>query len=322
MSRFVFTTVLALSLLASSLVLAGPAVVAVDVAPDTEGARALQVLTLQALADQGVDTADPDALRVPLGADVARELATQAGAERLFVLHLAPLSSSVLASLEEVGLEDGRTLARASLMIQTPADSARALGRLALSVTGRRPIEEGQLVSTVTESEAQPYSKRPGEFLFGVSVLAGLGAADVEKVPGLYGLNLRFFYEMPHVNFGGTIGGAGSKDAGMFEATIRAHYLFSESDTSGYLGGGLGISFIGMDDHDLEYGAHGVVSAGVEAFRLHATRLTVGVDVYLPTYVLEGDDYGHYDSDTEQWVETEVKDAYVVVPTITIGLMF
>lgn len=317
MKTTVFTLFLVLFAAAAH---AQTAVVAVDAPADMVAARALQVLTLQALADEGVSTMDPEGLRQPATATQARPIATEAGAGRLFVLHLAPLSEAVLASLEEVALADGATLRRASLMIQTERDSARSLGRLTQSVLKGVPITEGQLVSTLTESESQPYSKKPGEFLWGVSVFAGAGAGDLAKIPGLYGATFRFYYELPHVNFGVSLGGGGSEDAGTFEATVRAHYLFSESDTSGYLGGGLGISLIGAEDHDSEFGAHVMLSGGVEAFRLHAVRMVVGVDVLLPTYVLEGQT--HFDWSDGTTIERKTSDAYVVVPTFTVGILF
>lgn len=320
MSRFVFTTALTIALLFSPVLFADTAVVSVDAAPETAGARALQALTLQALADQGLDTADPEALRSPESDEAAREAAREAGATRLFVLHLAPLSEAVLASLEEVTLDQGHTVARASLMIQRPEDSARALGRLATSVVSRAPIEESQLVSTVTQSESQPYSKRPGEFMVGMSLWGGVGAADVATVPALYGTSLRLFYETPDFTFGGTLGGAGSENGGLFEMTIRGHYLFSQSDVSGYLGGGLGISFMTMTDRDLNYGAHAVLSGGVEAFRLHATRLVVGADLLFPTYTLDRR-AERYDEQLGRTIDVSTE-TYVVVPTLTVAVMF
>lgn len=320
MKRTVFTISLLFAALSFSTAHAQSAAVAVDAPADMVAARAMQVLTLQALADEGVEAGDPEALRQPLTVAAATVAATEAGATRLFVLHLAPLTEAVLASLEEVNPADGKTLARASLMIQSEREASRALARLAHSVLTRTPIAEGQLVSTVTESEAVPYAKKPGEFLYGITVLAGFGAGDLSPVPGIYGATFRFFYEMPHVNFGITLGGGGSEDAGFYETTVRAHYLFSESDTSGYLGGGLGISFITEDDHEAKYGAHVTISGGVEAFRLHSVRLLVGIDVLLPTYVLDGET--KYDYTDGKSIERTTSDAYVVIPTFTVGVMF
>lgn len=322
MPRTIITASLLVVTLLSSVALAGPSVVAVDAADGALGTRALQSLMLQALTDQGLETADPQVLQVPVPSSAARELAAEGGAGRLFVLHLAPLEGSMLASLEEVSVEDGRTLGRASLLIQSAVDSQRSLARLARAVVAREPLREGQLVSTVTEAEGQPYSKQPGEFLFGMALFGGLGAAQLDPVPGLYGGNIRFFYELPQVNFGVTVGGGGSQGAGMFEATIRAHYLFSESDVSGYLGGGLGVSFMIADDHEFTYGAHFVLSGGVEAFRLHATRLIVGVDVMLPAYTLAGDTNYDWDPVSQESITTKADDVYMVVPMLTFGLMF
>lgn len=322
MTRALFAALVLVTVLLSSVALAGPAVVAVEATVATGGSRALQSMTLQALTYQGLETADPEVLQVPVRSSSARELAAQGGAARLFVLRLASMDDAVLASLEEVSLEDGRTLGRASLLIQSPVDSPLHVARLVRAVVSREPLAEGRVVRTLTEAEVEPFSSQPGEFFFGVTFFGGIGAANIDTIPGVYGGNGRFFYELPHANFGVTVGAGGSAEMVMFEATIRAHYLFSEADTSGYLGGGLGISFVAADHRVISYGAHFVLSGGVEAFRHYATRLVVGIDVMLPAYALTGDTKSEWDLTNFEPNETKRDDVYMVVPMATIALMF
>jgi hypothetical protein len=268
---------------------AAVAAVAIDAPDGFVGSRAYQVLTLQALADLGIETKDPLPLQQPTPTQAAVAIAREAHVDRLFVLHIAPLQEAALASLEEVALDTEATLHRATLMVESDRDVDRVIARLAEAVVRRQPVTEGQTVESVTEAEAQPFSKRPGEFLFGVGVLAGLVAADTDPVAGVYGVTMRFYYEIEDANFGASISGGGSERGGFFETSVRAHYLFGSGDVSGYLGGGLGILVQGLDAYDSAYGAAFTLSGGVEAFRLHSTRLVAGVDVSLPTFVLDGE---------------------------------
>ena len=294
------------------------AAVAVDAPSDLSSYRALQSLTLQALQDQGLETVDPASLQAPVGGDVPVAEAKEAGATRIYVLRLMPLDQAVLAVLEDLGADGKTTLHRSSAIIEDIREADRVLGRLARAVVKGESLQEGAELSTVTEHEGREFAKRPGEFLWGFDVRAGFGAADVPTIPGMFGAAFRFMYEIEHATFGLTIGGGGSNHGGLYETTIRANYLFSESDISFYLGGGFGISAMVVDGYDGEFGGHGMVSFGAELFRLHATRLVLGADVMLPMYTLQGDDVW----DSTRNVSTRRPDAYIPVPMFTASVLF
>lgn len=269
------------------------AAVAVDASADVENARAMQVLTLQALQSRGFATLDPPALQGRLSPEEALPLAADSGAARLFVLHLAPLDVAVVASLSEVSVTAGTSQARASLVIDTPEDADRAISRLVDAVVDGVPLEETARIATLTEHEGRAFSKRPGEFLWGLTLSSAFGMYDgagSEDAPAIWGGSLRFLYEIEHAQFGVSLGGAGAEDGGMFDLSVRGHWLILDQDISPYVGGGLGVSVLGFTGLDLDYGGHAVLSGGVEFFRLHAARLVASVDVMLPFYRLGGGD--------------------------------
>lgn len=301
--------VLVLSRAALAADTAGVALDAPDGLPE---ARGMQVLAIQALQDAGMDVVDAVPLQGIVAPAALLDAASAAGVERLFVLHLAPLRDATIAMLEEVIPSSGACIYRASLTIDTDADADRVLGRLAAAVVARAPVDDGARIETVTEHEGRPYAKRPGEFLWGIGIFAGLLPSVDDEVAWLYGGQLRFLYELPNWNFGVTLGGGGSEDGGLGELTVRANYLFIDGDVSPYVGLGFGISGLGVDSLDGQFGAHAVVSAGVELFRLHATRLVAGVDVMLPMYRLES-----YD-----WDDGVSEARYTPFTALTVGVLW
>lgn len=317
MTRWFLALILVLSTVEGALA-AEVAAVAVDAPADLGSYRALQSLTLQALQDQGLETVDPASMQAPVGGAIPVEEAVKAGATRIYVLRLMPLDDAVLAVLEDMGSDGKTTLHRSSAIIEDIREADRVLGRLARAVVKGESLGEGAKLDTVTEHEAREFAKRPGEFLWGFDVRAGFGAADVPTVPGMFGAAFRFMYEIEHATFGLTIGGGGSDHGGLYETTIRANYLFSESDISFYLGGGFGISAMVVDGYDGEFGGHGMVSFGAELFRLHATRLVLGADVLLPMYTLQEADT--WDANAQS--STRRADAYVPVPMFTACVLF
>ena len=285
------------------------AAVALGAPADLESARALQVLTLQALQERGLATLDPPRLQTPIAVAEAGAIAAESGAQRLFVLELAPLDEeSIVAALAEVDAASGVSRARSSLVIDTMDDADRVLGRLVQSVLDGVPIDDTARIETVTEHEGHEYAKRPGEFLWGLSVssIANFGGSEGDGAAALWGGRLNFLYEIPYAQFGARLGGGGSEDGALFELTVNANWMILDGDISPFVGGGLGLSALGLSDLDGGWGGHALVSGGVEFFRLHSARLTAGVDLLLPFYSVEQSDLwddgeGTYDDDGHRW---------------------
>ena len=260
--------------------------VTVDAPPDFASTRSMQVLVLQELQEHGFATLDPPALRGPASPERGCELALEAGAVRLFALQLAPLGESVVAGLAEMNLATGAASFGTSLVIDTPADADRAFDRLVAAVLEGVPVDETARVSTVTLHEGRPFAKRPGEFLWGFSVMTAIGLqSGLDGGPAAtYGGSLHFLYEIEHALFGGRLGAAGSADGGgLADVSVVGYWLPFDGDISPYVGGGLGFSFSAFHGEG-DFGGHATVSAGVEFFRLHSARMLVGLDVLFPFY--------------------------------------
>jgi hypothetical protein len=284
-----FTLALTLAAAAPRAALAGPpeiVAVAVGESGDLEAARALQVLALQALQARGLATLDPAALRRPVALADARDAAGAAGAQRLFVLDAAPLGEAVVTGLAEVDGATGAARARSTLVIDDLADADRAIGRLVDAVLDGVPIDETARIATVTRHEGRAYSKRPGEFLWGLSVMSAVGLADRDHggAAAAWGGSLHFLYEIPSAQFGVRVGGGGSEDAGLAEFSVTGSWMILDGDISPYVGGGLGLSVLSLHDGDGEFGGHALLTGGVEFFRLHSARIFAGLDLLLPFY--------------------------------------
>ena len=303
------TMILALGLGAARPAVAAEVVaVTVDATPGLESARAMQLLVLQELQERGFATLDPVPLRATMSADDARRLAIEAGAVRLFALQLAPLGEAVAAGMSEIDLRNGAAMYGSSLVIDTPADADRAFDRMVDAVLEGVPVNETARVATLTEHEARPHSKRPGEFLWGFSVMTAVGLQSAHNggPTPTWGGSLHFLYEIENALFGGRLGGAGSAEGGMSDVSVVAYWLMLDTDISPYLGGGLGFSFNRYNGAD-EFGGHATISAGVELFRLHSARMMIGFDVMLPFYAIDRNCYDcdrDYGSDEKVWTPT------------------
>ena len=321
-SKVLSLTLLILLSTPQLLFAAEPAILWVDAAEGSPETTALHLLTTQALRDRGLSLVNTAASPQASSPEAAAELAQERGAKRLFILHLAPMQETVLAILEEVSVRNGSSIHSSRLIIAEAIDSDRVIRRLVRAVLDRAAVEDGQTVSTVTTAEAHSFSKRPGEFLWGVNVSAGFGVSNSDVLAGSYGATLRFAYEIENANIALTIGGAGSDESGLFETSVRGHYLFGESNVAGFLGGGLGISVLGMDGYQSQFGAHAIISGGIEAMRLHSARLFVSADILFPLYKLESSSYDDYYGDYLDESPERAGSTYAIVPTLNIGILF
>ncbi len=199
-----------------------------------------------------------------------------------------------------------------------------AARRIAAAVADDRPVEESGTVTTLVGEETRPYDKLPGEFLYGVGLLAlGVPGADTGVVPGL---GMTAFYEAAHFATGATmgfgIGGSGGTDTTYIVVGIDGRWLPLDGNISPFVGGGFDWMTIEVagdasgDDVDLQgsgLGAH--AEAGVEFLRLHGSRLMASVRADFPLYDFETT---RWDADT--WTYEEVGTGYYV--PLSFGLRY
>ncbi len=161
------------------------------------------------------------------------------------------------------------------------------LPRLISSVHRGKPVEETAEMTMVTEKEAEPFKKKPGELFWGVSLPTGTPL--VVKHGNMEGFFIRSSYEMERSRIDFDIGGMGDA-ASLFDAGIRPYYIFSPRNISAFIGGGLSYFAASVRADEGKFKGSGMalsLGGGVEFFRLYETRLVVSFDVIVPLFKLK-----------------------------------
>lgn len=316
MSRLISTVVVA-SVLASGAVWAAPGAKVPCVAgartgvpeADAETARAL---VCAALARQGL------AIEPAAAGDAA------AGTAERYRVDLRPLGDAVILTVAQerpVGTEvDARTLSLASIE-EVPV----AAERIARALKAGEPVAETATVDSLVGEETRQYQKKHGEFFWSLGIAGGYALnADSGIVPGLA---FGGFYETSRVAIGVDLRFVAGKDDGAGTAAmsfgVGARWFLTDTDFSPFVGGGLSFLTISTDGTDdggdyeelSKTGLGAKVELGVEALRLHESRLIAALQVDVPFFELERDDYG-WDPDPPT---TEPESTYVVPVVVSMA---
>ncbi|MGE0322527.1 MAG: hypothetical protein AB7S68_09495 [Polyangiaceae bacterium] len=197
-----------------------------------------------------------------------------------------------------------------TLTLSGVEETTEAAPRLAAAMSEEVDIKETERVDNLVGDEARRYKKKSGESMFGLGIGAQMAGGDFAGST----LHLSYQYETP--DFGllarGSVGGLGdnSDEEWMYSyLSVGARYFFNSENISPLIGGGLNISGMsndrsdgGLDDYSYEGSGGGAyLEVGVEALRLHKTRLELSLRVDLPFYSLKNryDTYYDYTTGTE-----------------------
>ena len=228
--------------------------------------RTLRSIVSTELRSHGVAVRDDARFDTALGADALRNT-EELGAERVFVLRLGRLEEKVFMSLEELSPPSLAPVFVSRLTAASVDEADKVIGRLVASVLAQQAVETTARVATVTEDEAEPFKKKPGEGLF----IIGVGFAPL-------GGSIGWSHEAELWRLGVLF--QGDEDIGFFG--VDGAWLPSTNNISPYFGVGLGV--VGPDcDHCDDGAVVGTkLEVGVEFFRLHGARLMVGVHAVIP----------------------------------------
>ncbi len=228
--------------------------------------RTLRSIISTELRGHGVAIMDDARFDSAVDAETLRS-AEEFGAERVFVLRLGRLEEKVFMSLEELKPPSLAPVFVSRLTAASVDEADKVIGRLVTSVLSREAVERTARVATVTEDEAEPFKKKPGEGLF----IIGVGFAPL-------GGSIGWSHEAEHWRLGVLF--QGDEDIGFFG--VDGAWLPSTNNISPYFGVGLGV--VGPDcDHCDDGAVVGTkLEVGVEFFRLHGARLMVGVHAVIP----------------------------------------
>jgi hypothetical protein len=229
-----------------------------------------------------------DALREE-GARVASTLVEAAQAPGLpaYRIELRPIGSLLVVRLSrETPL--GTEIDSRSLRLQSIDELPVAAPRLARALHAGAPVEETAGMKSLVGDETRTYRKKSGETLFAVGVHGHslLGA----PVTAGYGVYARLYYETPAYS-------------------VNARAFFSDADIGPFVGGGVGILWLGWDEpgsssgetyetwDDREYSGGGLapyLEAGVELMRHHGGRLEILARLDVPVFEAEAGSDGAY----------------------------
>src|SRR5262249_52362981 len=148
-------------------------------------------------------------------------------------------------------------------------ESDKVIPRLVDAIIDRKPVEDTAEITTVTQEEAAPYEKRPGEKFWVLGLPFGVTSSGTK---GAFGLSLGWSYEAEHFGVGFKILGAGSPHFGAFLAGIDAPWIPLSGSWSPYFAPGIGYMFLSKDN--VSGGGLGFTAeVGAEFLRLHHFRV-------------------------------------------------
>jgi hypothetical protein len=257
-------------------------VVADDGGVDLSTVRALRGLVLGALEKRGVRlVTDPrlEGIR-PTGPDL-QQLVQTLGASKVYVLRVAGrLGHKIPLTLEEMS-SDLKVIHGSS--VTTTIDEADVVvPRLVNAVVDHKSADDNTTMRSVTEREAAPFKKKPGEKykVVGLPIPMFFGARpDKSGTQTPLGISVGLLYEIENLRIG--VDAQFMEHRGVYAASLIAegYYLPFETEISPYFGGGIG--YLYTDDSG---GLGAKVEIGFEFLRLHSFRVMAGVEALVPFY--------------------------------------
>ncbi len=263
-------------------------------------ARTSARLVCQALQDAGADVATEPVARASVSAG-----------SPAYVVGVHPLGYVVVLEVAYEAPVGTREQAR-TLQLNGIEEVAVAAPRIADSLVHGTPLAQTAKLHSLVGQETRPYQKEYGETKFALGVL---GFALPDDTYGGFGAFGRVYYEAARYAVGVDlrVGGSssGNGDASLVGISVGARYFLNEADISPFVGGGVGILWLGAQrrydapaSSSVRYdyftldgsgmGAFGEL--GVEFLRLHGSRLDAMVRVDTPFFTLHdsGDGHEHY----------------------------
>ena len=257
-------------------------VVSDDGGVDLSTVRAIRGLTMGALEKRGVRlVSDPRLEGIkPTGPDL-QQLVQSIGASKVYVLRVTGrLGHKIPLTLEEM-TSDLKVIYGSS--VTTTIDEADVIvPRLVNAVLDHKSADDNATMRSVTEREAAPFKKKPGEKYrnIGLPIPMFFGSRpDKTGTQTPLGISVGFLYEIENLRIG--FDAQFMEHRGVYAASIIAegYYLPFETEISPYFGGGIG--YLYTDDSG---GLGAKVEVGFEFLRLHAFRVMVGIEALVPFY--------------------------------------
>ncbi|MBE7483070.1 MAG: hypothetical protein HS104_24235 [Polyangiaceae bacterium] len=186
--------------------------------------------------------------------------------------------------------------------------------RIARAIVQDESLESSQKVDNLVGEETRKYEKKSGEFLWGLGIVGT--SAPTENRWMSPGIELIGYYETPDYGYGFSLRtaiGAGDKSLRAASAGVGGRYFFSAGDTSVFVGGGLAVGYLDLEVGDADSGEPSLEGSGlsafgelgIEAMRLHSSRMIVGLRAEAPFYSVKQRSYDYGSglaSEESRWV--------------------
>ena len=196
----------------------------------------------------------------------------------------------------------GRELRSRRLQLSNIEEMTVAAPRVADALLQGKALAETAKVDNLVGEETRTSRKETGDTFFAIGVL---GFSLPDDAWAGYGAIARFHYETARyaISIDARIGGSSQRDgdAHLYGIAVGGRYFLSDADVSPYVGGGLGVLWIGLRESVFnptysydEYrsregsGLAPFAEAGVELLRMHRSRLDLGLRLDVPLYEIEG----------------------------------
>jgi hypothetical protein len=255
-------------------------IVADDGGLEAQSVRMLRTLTINELRRLGQSVSnDPVFEGVHPGGVETQALLKRTGG-RTFALRIAGrLGSKLPLALDELK-SDGSVLTSVSMTAASIEECDIVIPRMVESLISRKPVEDTARVSTVTAQEGRSYEVRSGTSRFVLGLVNPLFSGTDED-GGKNGMSIGYLYETPHFQMGVEGFFARSGNTNLYsQVFLHGAWLPLDGNFSPYLGAGIGNLWGDDRGADIDQGTAYRLTAGFEMFRLHHTRLMIGVDYY------------------------------------------
>ncbi|HEC79228.1 MAG TPA: hypothetical protein ENI34_08830 [candidate division WOR-3 bacterium] len=229
---------------------------------EKETAQAIAALIASELTSYGHNVKNPDAMNAAVGEEIkcyesgcAAEVGFKAGVERVIFGSVSKFGEKYIVQASVVKVATRQTIWSGSLSAATAEELDIVAKRIAKAIAEGKKVEAGVEIGTITEEERTLEARRKKSFYatggnFGYTLPLG-GYADATSLMGFTWIN---WYETPNfaVAFNGiyhwSLGAATweQNESVVIEygGDICFYYMFSKSDISPYLGGGVGPRFL------------------------------------------------------------------------------
>lgn len=174
--------------------------------------------------------------------------------------------------------------------------------RIVAAVLYGRPMEDTAEVDNLAGNETRKYEKKHGEYRWDIG-LASISAPGHGAYMGA-GFITGIAYETPAFALGAWVhwskAESGDDKTEMTALSIGGRYFFTRSSVSPFVGTGLAMSSLSLEARAADNGPASNVDnsgmgtygeVGVEMFRLHSARLSLGLRFDFPFFTLKGHRY-------------------------------